>query len=63
MIVLAHLKESLDYYTRLEIAEIEGDMFKAFVEGDPRKLAEKYKQLIDAKYVLSCYEQSQVSGE
>ncbi|MCJ7570119.1 MAG: hypothetical protein MUO58_21620 [Anaerolineales bacterium] len=63
MIVLAHLKESLDYYTRLEIAEIEGDMLKAFVEGDQRKLAEKYKQLIDAKYVLNCHEQSQVSGE
>ncbi len=28
-IVLAHLKESLDYYTRLEVAELEGDLFKA----------------------------------
>ena len=28
-IVLAHLKETLDYYRRLEVAEIEGDMLKA----------------------------------
>ena len=29
MIVLAHLKEMLDYYARLEVAELEGDLFKA----------------------------------
>ena len=28
-IVLAHLKEMLDYYLRLEVAEIEGDLWKA----------------------------------
>ncbi len=28
-IVLAHLKETLDYYSRLEVAELEGDMLKA----------------------------------
>ncbi|MFN2128081.1 MAG: DUF5661 family protein, partial [Anaerolineales bacterium] len=26
IIVLAHLKETLDYYTRLEVAELEGDL-------------------------------------
>jgi hypothetical protein len=62
-IVLAHLKESLDYYARLEIAELEGDMLKSFLVGDSRKLVEKYKQLIDAKYSLSRHEHSQVSGE
>ncbi|MGD2066296.1 MAG: hypothetical protein PVI43_03895 [Candidatus Bathyarchaeota archaeon] len=31
-IVLAHFKESLDYYQRLEVAEIEGDLLKAKLE-------------------------------
>jgi len=30
-IVLAHFKETLDYYQRLEVAEIEGDLLKALV--------------------------------
>ena len=29
MIVLAHLKESLDYYRLLDVAELEGDLLKA----------------------------------
>lgn len=33
-IVLAHLKEMLDYYTRLEVAELEGDMLKAALSGN-----------------------------
>ena len=41
-IVLAHLKETLDYYSRLEVAELEGDMLKALSRGDLAKLAEKY---------------------
>ena len=28
-IVLAHFMESLDYYRRLEVSELEGDLFKA----------------------------------
>lgn len=49
MIVLAHLKEMLDYYVRLEIAEIEGDMLKAFRSGNTEKLASKYELLLKAK--------------
>ena len=52
-IVLAHLKESLDYYKRLEIAEIEGDLLKAAVSKDLAKLIALYKKLIDAKLILS----------
>ena len=37
-IVLAHLKESLDYYKRLEIAEIEGDLLKAAVSKDSAEI-------------------------
>jgi hypothetical protein len=52
-IVLAHLKEMLDYYARLEVAEIEGDMLKAAAAGDVTKLAAKYAKLIAAKRELA----------
>ncbi len=42
-IVLAHLKESLDYYPRLEVAELEGDLLKAVLTGDQEKLSSKYR--------------------
>jgi len=35
MIVLAHMKESLDYYRLLEVAELEGDLVKAVAAGMP----------------------------
>jgi len=57
-IVLAHLKEMLDYYIRLKIAELEGDMFKAFKKGDTEKLARLYKELINKKATLSEWEKS-----
>ena len=53
MIVMAHFKESLDYYKRLEVAEIEGDMYKAYKSGDSKKLAAKYSKLISARLALS----------
>ena len=52
-IVLAHLKESLDYYTRLEVAELEGDLLKALETGNHAKLASKYRSLVDARFRLS----------
>lgn len=52
-IVLAHLKEMLDYYARLEIAELEGDMLKASRRGDAQKLAAKYQQWVAARHALS----------
>jgi len=48
-IVLAHLKEMLDYYMRLEVAEIEGDLLKAYRAGDLEKLAGKYGKLLAPK--------------
>ncbi|MDD5095293.1 MAG: hypothetical protein PHV74_13085 [Dehalococcoidia bacterium] len=51
-IVLAHFKESLDYYKRLEVAEIEGDMLKAAAAGDAAKLQQKYQKLVKAKLAL-----------
>jgi len=37
-IVLAHFKESLDYYQRLEVAEIEGDLLKAVANKNIRQV-------------------------
>jgi hypothetical protein len=60
-IVLAHFKESLDYYKRLEVAEIEGDLLKAAVSKDSAKLQALYKKLIDAKLMLSRVEASRLA--
>ena len=52
-IVLAHFKESLDYYERLEVAEIEGDLLKAVVNKNASKVEALYRKLITAKLTLS----------
>jgi hypothetical protein len=62
-IVLAHLKETLDYYTRLEVAELEGDVLMALISGDQQKLASKYQKLLEAKYLLCERENSQITSE
>ena len=51
-IVVAHLKESMDYYRRLEVAEIEGDLLKAFAAKNLAKAEAKYRKLIQAKLAL-----------
>ncbi len=55
-IVLAHLKEMLDYYERLEVAELEGDMLKAFRSDNLKKMASKYQKLLKAKLELASKE-------
>ncbi len=57
-IVLAHLKEMLDYYLRLEAAELEGDLLKASKKGDAEKLSQVYKKFIAARAALSEWENS-----
>jgi len=52
MIVLAHLKETMDYYKRLEVAEIEGDLLKAVLSKDLRKIESKYRKLIETQGLL-----------
>lgn len=52
-IVLAHLKESLDYYQRLEVAEIEGDLLKAVVSENVSRVPVLYKKLVKARLELS----------
>ena len=61
-IVLAHLKESLDYYPRLEVAELEGDLLKAILSGDQVKLSNKYQKLLEARFQLSQQEKSQIDS-
>ncbi|MDH5495312.1 MAG: hypothetical protein OEY24_06380, partial [Candidatus Bathyarchaeota archaeon] len=48
-IVLAHFKESLDYYQRLEVAEIKGDLLKAVVAKNALKVQALHRKLIKAK--------------
>jgi hypothetical protein len=52
-IVIAHFKESLDYYQRLEVAEIEGDLLKAVAGKNAQKVAALYEKLVKAKLQLS----------
>jgi hypothetical protein len=58
MIVLAHLKEMLDYYQRLEVAELQGDLLKAFRSGNPEKMMRKYELLLAAQAELAEQESS-----
>jgi len=51
-IVLAHLKESLDYYKLLEVAELEGDLLKAVAAGNVARIKGKYKKLAEAKILM-----------
>jgi len=59
-IVLAHLKETLDYYARLEVAELEGDLLKAIVAGNADKIKMVYKKLIAARLHLGQKEADQL---
>ena len=52
-IVIAHLKETMDYYKRIDVAEIEGDLLKAVLSRNIDKITSKYIQLIDAKLALN----------
>jgi hypothetical protein len=52
-IVLAHLKETMDYYRRIDVAELEGDLLKAVLSGNIAKITSKYKKLIEAQKALN----------
>jgi hypothetical protein len=52
LIVLAHLKESLDYYHLLEVAELEGDLLKALALGEAEKAKSYYTRLARARIAL-----------
>lgn len=52
-IVLAHLKESLLYYKRIAVAELEGDLLKATKARDTNKMQSVYERMVAARLVLS----------
>jgi len=52
LIVMAHFKESLDYYRLLDVAELEGDLLKAVVRGDSAKIKKYYRKLAEARIAL-----------
>jgi hypothetical protein len=52
-IVVTHLKETMDYYRRIDVAEMEGDLLKAILSGNVEKIKSKYKKLIEAQKALS----------
>lgn len=52
-IVMAHFMEMLDYYRRLEVAELEGDLQKALVSKNMDKARKYAKRIAQAKIELA----------
>ena len=61
-IVLAHLKETLDYYERLEVAELEGDLLKAAVAKNSARVESLYRKLLAAKLDLARVESEKLDS-
>jgi hypothetical protein len=49
---MVHFKESLDYYRLLDVAELEGDLLKAVLRGQSKKIREYYGKLAKARIAL-----------
>lgn len=58
-IVVAHLKESMDYYRRLAVAEAEGDLVSAILDGDSKRAVRKLRSLAEARAEVARSEQRQ----
>lgn len=52
-IVIAHLKETMDYYQRIDVAEMEGDLLKAILSRNVEKIEAKFKGLVEARKALN----------
>ena len=50
----------LDYYERLEVAELEGDRLKAIIAGDIDKIRRECAKLTVARVALAQQEQVQL---
>lgn len=61
-IVVAHLKESMDYYRRLAVAEAEGDLFSAILAGDGKRAVRKLRVLSGARAEVAQAEQTQIAN-
>ena len=51
-IVLAHLKEGLDYYLRLQCMELEMELSKALADGDLGKITKTDRELAEQRLKL-----------
>jgi len=63
LIVMAHFKESLDYYRLLDVAELEGDLLKAVARGQAKKIKEYYIRLSKARIALRKAELSRLENK
>ncbi|MFC1533627.1 hypothetical protein ACFL7M_09720 [Thermodesulfobacteriota bacterium] len=63
LIVMAHFKESLDYYRLLEVAELEGDLLKAVTRGQSKKIKDYYTRLAKARIILRKAELARLEGK
>jgi hypothetical protein len=61
-IVLAHLKEFSDYYKRLEVMEIEGDLHQAALAGESKKMVALQLRLTQARLELRQSEAAELSA-
>jgi hypothetical protein len=61
-IVLAHLKESLLYYKRLVVVELEGDLLKATKARDADKIRSLYERIVAARLALNQAEVGFLAG-
>ena len=43
----------MDYYKRIDVAEIEGDLLQAILSKNMTKIESKFKKLIDARNELN----------
>ena len=59
-IVMAHFMEMLDYYKRLDVAEIEGDLLKAVVAKNMIKIQKYTRKLAQARLDLVKTEKAQL---
>lgn len=59
-IVMAHFMEMLDYYKRLDVAEIEGDLLKAVVAKNMIKIQKYARKLAQARIDLVKTEKAQL---
>jgi hypothetical protein len=62
-IVLAHLKESLLYYKRLTVAELEGDLLKATKARDADEIRSVYERIVSARLALNQAEVRFLAGK
>jgi hypothetical protein len=61
-IVLAHLKESRNYYRQLEVLELEGDLFKEIVNENYSVVKNLYQKILSAKEELYRTELEELSS-